>query len=110
MAAWEFEDAQLHRILGSPTRLRILRNLLGKELSVGSLAAAAHLSPQNTSQHLRLMQDKGFLTSRREGQNIFYRIADEAAMRRCLFFGRMSAPSKRGSTPSQKERFHDHNL
>lgn len=89
-----FEEAKLHRVLGSATRLRILWNLLGKELSVGDLAAAANISPQNTSQHLRLMQDKGLLTSRREGQTVYYRIADNEAMRRCLLLGQTTSSSK----------------
>ena len=110
MANGEGKDAQLHRILGSPARLRILRNLLGKEVSVGTLAASAHLSVPNTSQHLRLMHDKGLLTSRRQGQSVYYRIADTEAIKRCLSLGRMGTASKRRIPTPKKERSHEHNI
>ena len=45
-----------------------------KEKSVGEIASAVDSSLQNTSQHLRLMKDKGIVASRREGQTVYYRI------------------------------------
>jgi ArsR family transcriptional regulator len=53
----------------------ILRSLEEQALSVGDLAEKIGASLQNTSQHLRLMKDKGVLESRRDGQTIFYQIA-----------------------------------
>jgi DNA-binding transcriptional ArsR family regulator len=78
------QQADIYRVFGNATRLRILWSLADQELSVGEIAAAAETSLQNTSQHLRLMQDKGILTSRRESQTIYYRIADIEMMRRYL--------------------------
>jgi len=40
-------------------------------------------SLQNTSQHLHLMKNKGILTSRREGQTIYYRIVENELMKDC---------------------------
>lgn len=78
------QQADIYRVFGNATRLRILWSLADQELSVGEIAAAAETSLQNTSQHLRLMQNKGILTSRRESQTIYYRIADIEMMRRYL--------------------------
>ena len=79
------QQAELYRIFSNATRLQILWALAEGELSVGELAEAAETSLQNTSQHLHLMLDRGLLTSRREGQTIYYRIADWDAIRACLF-------------------------
>ena len=78
------QQADLYRVLSSATRLRILWALADQELSVGEIAAAVETSLQNTSQHLRLMQDKGILTSRREAQTIYYAIADNERIKRYL--------------------------
>jgi len=45
-------------------------------MSVNEIAQAIHSSLQNTSQHLRLMKGQGILDTRRAGQTIYYRIAD----------------------------------
>jgi DNA-binding transcriptional ArsR family regulator len=78
------QQADIYKVFSNATRLRILWSLADQELSVSEIAAAAETSLQNTSQHLRLMQDKGILTSRRESQTIYYRIADIEMMRRYL--------------------------
>jgi DNA-binding transcriptional ArsR family regulator len=70
------EQAELHHILSNPSRLLILRSLAEQALSVGDIAEKIGATLQNTSQHLRLMKDKGVLEARRDGQTIFYRIAD----------------------------------
>ena len=69
------EQAELHQILSNPSRLMILRSLAEQALSVGELAEQIGASLQNTSQHLRLMKDKGVLEARRDGQTVFYQIA-----------------------------------
>jgi ArsR family transcriptional regulator, virulence genes transcriptional regulator len=69
------EQAEIHQILSNPSRLLILHSLVEKEMSVGEIAEQIGASLQNTSQHLRLMKDKGVLEARRDGQTIFYRIA-----------------------------------
>ena len=69
------EQAEIHQVLGNPSRLRILCTLADKEMSVGDIAEQIGATLQNTSQHLRLMKDKGVLDARRDGQSIFYRIA-----------------------------------
>jgi DNA-binding transcriptional ArsR family regulator len=67
-------EAEIHRVLANPRRLRILWALRNRELSVGELADAIDASLQCTSQHLRLMREHGMVCSRREGQTVYYHI------------------------------------
>ena len=69
------EQAVIHRILSNSSRLLILCALATQEMSVGEIAEQIGATLQNTSQHLRLMKDKGVVESRRDGQTIFYQIA-----------------------------------
>jgi tRNA 2-thiouridine synthesizing protein A len=68
--------ANICRIFGSARRVMILWALVDGEMSVGEIASAIDTSLQNTSQHLRLMQDKGILESRRAGSSVYYRICN----------------------------------
>ena len=76
-------QAELHQILSNPSRLLILRSLAEQALSVGEIAEQIGASLQNTSQHLRLMKDKGVLEARRDGQTIFYQIATSEIGENC---------------------------
>jgi ArsR family transcriptional regulator, virulence genes transcriptional regulator len=73
---WAEAQAQLFQVLTNPRRVLILRVLAEREMSVGEISALVGTSMQNTSQHLRLMKERGFLNSRRDGQTIYYGIAD----------------------------------
>ncbi len=76
-------QAELCSIFGNPSRVLILWALGEHELSVGDIAAAIECSLQNTSQHLHLMKDKGILTSRRDGNTIYYRLNDDERLTDC---------------------------
>lgn len=69
--------AELFRLLGDPTRTRILYALVeAGELCVCDLAAAIEV-PENTVSHaLRLLRTAGILQARRSGRMIFYRLED----------------------------------
>ena len=77
------EQAQIHQILSNSWRILILWALETREKSVGEIADTIGATLQNTSQHLRLMKDKGMLESRREGQTIYYRITDSELGMKC---------------------------
>ena len=71
------EAAECLRILAHPNRLQIVQMLLaGKKYSVNEIAEACELAQPTTSDHLRLMQRCGFLTSVRDGRAVFYSIAE----------------------------------
>jgi ArsR family transcriptional regulator len=66
--------------MAHPTRLLILQLLSESEQSVGSLEKLLGISQSNLSQHLNLMKDKELLTSRRAGNQVYYRLHDNRLM------------------------------
>jgi DNA-binding transcriptional ArsR family regulator len=68
--------AQIGKALGNGRRLELLEALAQGERPVEKLAAAAGLSVANASQHLLHLRRAGLLEARRDGQHIFYRLAD----------------------------------
>lgn len=66
------------RTLAHPHRLRIIEILLDHTESVGELARACELPSHMVSEHLRILKDRGFLVSERQGRKVFYRIAEPA--------------------------------
>ena len=69
--------ATMLRALANERRLMVLCKLVEwGEGSVGALAEAIGLSPSATSQHLAKMRDEGLVAFRREGQTLWYRIAE----------------------------------
>ena len=71
------EVANILRALANERRLMILCKLVEwGEANVGTLAEAVGLSQSALSQHLARMRQEGIVTSRRESQTIWYRVAD----------------------------------
>jgi rhodanese-related sulfurtransferase/DNA-binding transcriptional ArsR family regulator len=69
--------ARIGKALSTPARLEILELLAQAERSVDALSRLTGLTVANTSQHLQLLRQVGLVTSRREGQFIFYRLAGD---------------------------------
>jgi DNA-binding transcriptional ArsR family regulator len=70
------EAAECLKTLAHPHRLRMVQMLLQGDYTVGELAEACDLPSAMASEHLRLMQRCGFLTSEKEGRKVFYRVAE----------------------------------
>jgi ArsR family transcriptional regulator len=71
------EVADILRTLANERRLMVLCKLVEwGECNVTSLAEAVGLSQSALSQHLAKMRDEGIVTTRRESQTIWYRVAD----------------------------------
>lgn len=72
------------RLLGDPTRLRLLRALYdAEERTVQELANATDQSHANTSKHLRQLAEAGVVVGRRDGLHVHYRITDPTLRRLC---------------------------
>lgn len=68
---------ELFKVLANEHRLRLLHALeRSGELCVSELADAVETSPQAVSGQLQRLVDRGILSSRREGNFIYYRIVD----------------------------------
>lgn len=69
--------AAVFKVLANDTRLRLLHALVrADELCVTDLAASIGMKPQGVSNQLQRLSDLGILASRREGNNILYRVVD----------------------------------
>ncbi|MDO5642540.1 MAG: metalloregulator ArsR/SmtB family transcription factor [Paracoccus sp. (in: a-proteobacteria)] len=68
--------AETFRLLGEPTRLRILIFCLPGPQSVGAIAEALDLSQTLVSHHLRLMRGARLVRAERRSRQVFYQIAD----------------------------------
>jgi ArsR family transcriptional regulator len=76
-------QAALCSVFANPKRIQILWTLVDQEKSVGEIASAVGASLQSTSQHLRLMREKGLLRARRDGQTIYYTIDENEETVKC---------------------------
>jgi len=76
-------QAEICKTLTNPKRIEILNALRTDERTVTELVNALGASKANVSQHLAVMRHKGILTTRREGVNIFYRVANPKVIEAC---------------------------
>ncbi len=63
---------QVFKALADPTRRRILRLLSGRELTAGQLADHFSISAPSMSHHFNVLKQADLVTTRREGQQIYY--------------------------------------
>jgi ArsR family transcriptional regulator, lead/cadmium/zinc/bismuth-responsive transcriptional repressor len=69
--------AATFRMLGDPTRVRILDSLGSGELCVGDLARAVGISESAASHQLRLLRTMRLVRVRRDGRLAFYAVDDD---------------------------------
>ena len=84
------ETAELMKLAGNSTRLKLLYLLdTMKELSVSDLAELLQVSVSAVSQHLAKLRARGLVSSRRDAQTIYYRLAEHDFIDklRAEFFG-----------------------
>lgn len=81
----ELAELIAHRLraIAEPTRLRLLDGLRDQEACVAELVAATGASQQNVSKHLAVLLEAGVVGRRKEGNRIFYRIADAGVFALC---------------------------
>jgi len=75
--------ARRFRALSDPRRLALLSALQSGERTVGELAALTGRPQPNVSQHLASLARAGFVEGRRDGNRVFYQIADPMVNRMC---------------------------
>tara|TARA_B100001939_G_scaffold336752_1_gene340219 strand:- start:1909 stop:2253 length:345 start_codon:yes stop_codon:yes gene_type:complete len=71
------QAADFLKTLANSNRLVILSRLLDEEMCVGDLEKNLNISQSALSQHLSRMRAEGLVATRRESQQIFYRIKDK---------------------------------
>ena len=75
--------ADLFAVMSTPIRLRIISALCQGEKNVGQLIENIGVPQPNMSQHLNTLFRSGVLGKRRQGAQMFYRIADDTAAKVC---------------------------
>ena len=68
--------AEMCKVFSHPKRLELINILRDKEMSVGELSERLVLTLGNLSQHLAMMRGRHILTSRKEGNVVYYRITN----------------------------------
>ena len=68
--------AEMCKVFSHPKRLELINILRDKEMSVGELSQRLGLAIGNLSQHLAMMRQRRILASRKEGNVVYYRIAN----------------------------------
>ena len=72
-----YKLAELFKIFGDSTRIRILDVLIKKELCVQDIADELSMTQSAISHQLRILKQSDLVRSRREGKAIFYSLADD---------------------------------
>lgn len=73
--------AETYRLLGDPTRLRVLLACLSAPIAVGDIARTVNASPSLVSHHLRLLRAARLVRGTRRNRQVFYETADEHVAR-----------------------------
>ena len=76
-------QAVLCRLFGNASRILIVWSLSDRELAVTEIADEVGTSIQNISQHLSLLKEHNIVSARRDGQTIYYRIAENEWLKDC---------------------------
>jgi ArsR family transcriptional regulator len=85
----DLTDAELEkvadqfRLLGEPTRLKILQALCAGPLAVGEIVATTGATQSNISKHLSLLASGEIITRQKEGQFIYYELGNPLTMKLC---------------------------
>ena len=72
-----YDLAELFRVFGDSTRIKILYALHDSELCVQDIADAVQLSQSAVSHQLRLLKASKLVKFRRDGKTVFYSLADD---------------------------------
>lgn len=72
-----YDLAELFKVFGDSTRIRILFVLFEAEVCVCDLAQALQMTQSAISHQLKILKQNKLVKSRREGKSVFYSLADD---------------------------------
>ncbi len=78
--------------MANPQRLRILCLIMEGERPVGEIAEAIGANQSSVSQNLALMRREGLVAPRRDGQTIYYRLAEKKLVKMLKLLSDMFCP------------------
>lgn len=71
------ELAELYKVFGDSTRIKILYTLFGEEKGVGEIANQLGMTMSAISHQLRILKQARLVKFRREGKMVYYALADD---------------------------------
>ncbi|OGC76025.1 MAG: hypothetical protein A2Z27_05545 [candidate division Zixibacteria bacterium RBG_16_50_21] len=77
------QHAEMCQVLSHPTRLEIITVLREGEQTVGVIAKLLEIGMGNLSQHLAMMRERRILSSRKAGNQVYYRVANPKLLKAC---------------------------
>ncbi len=78
MTEQKYNDlAELFKVFGDVTRIKIMSVLLNGELSVGEISEKLSMSPSAISHQLNILRRSKLVKTRREGKSVYYSLDDE---------------------------------
>ncbi len=95
--------ASYFSVLSEPTRLRIMHALCETEKSVSQIVEEIRSTQTNASRHLSLMYRSGVLARRKEGSQVYYRVADASMVEVCRTVCNQIAGSMDEKKPLRRE-------
>ena len=72
-----YDLAELFKVFGDSTRIRILFALFEQEMCVCDIAESLEMTQSAISHQLRILKQAALVKSRREGKTIFYMLSDD---------------------------------
>ena len=93
------QAAALLKALSNPTRLLLLCQIGQGEYCVGDLETLTGIRQPTLSQQLTILRTEALVSTRREGKQIFYRIASTQALAILQVLCEQFCPPEKGDTP-----------
>ncbi|SRR6266511_824781 len=75
--------AEVCKTLSNPVRLRIINELQDGEMTVGGLAKKLGIRQAHLSQQLSVLRQRGVVTARKDGVNVYYSISNPKIVKAC---------------------------
>ena len=72
--------AELFKVFGDSTRIKILSALSGGELCVCDISTILGMTSSAVSHQLKILKNAGLVSFRRDGKTVFYTLADDHVM------------------------------
>jgi ArsR family transcriptional regulator len=89
-------ESEILKVLGHPIRLKIVAGLMSQTCNVKKIWECLSLPQATVSQHLALLKNKGIISGRREGVEVFYQVTSAETIRivGALFDGEIDCKAK----------------
>jgi ArsR family transcriptional regulator len=99
-----YRASQFLKALANPYRLMVLCLINGRELSVGELEQHLGLRQPTLSQQLARLREEGLVETRRDGKQIYYRLASEEVRRTIALLDELFCASPDARTSASDAR------